>query len=145
MNHARVQHNSHQPSVTECVAIGAEDLRVRRETFGRGLVLHIMVAGDVVDGNGAIDFSHDAPVLGNLCSIARLVHQVARDYHERRLQPVHRGHREFKVRRILGKIPVVGEHPELRIAQLNEEERLLRRHHAGTRERDEAQYNTPKD
>src|SRR5216110_1595816 len=49
---------------------------------------------------------------------------IAGDHHESRFEPVDRSHGKFKVRGLLRKILVVREHPELRVAELNKEERF---------------------
>ena len=68
----------------------------------------------------------------NLGCVARAVYQIPRDDDKRGLQPIHSCHREFKISLILNEALVVGEHAQLRVAQLDEEKRRFR-HGAGWR------------
>ena len=80
----------------------------------------------MIDGNRRIDLARDAAVLGDLRGVAGLVHQIARDDDKGGAQTVHGGDGELEVRGVLHEILVFGKHPELRIAELDEKERLFR-------------------
>ena len=131
VDHTRVEHDAGDAPVAERVAVGAEDFHVGRDALGRGDVLHIVVARDVVDGNRGVDLAGDAAVFGNLRGVAGLVHEIARDDDKRGAQAVDGRDGEREVRGVLGEILVLGEHPELRIAQLDEEKRFVRGGAAG--------------
>jgi len=85
-----------------------------------------VISGDVIDGNGRIDLARDPAVLGDLRGVAWLVHQIARDDDKGGAQPVDGGDGELEVRGVLREILVFSEHPELGVAELDEEERLGR-------------------
>lgn len=77
-------------------------------------------------GNGPVHLCRDALVFGDLGGVARLVHEVAGDDDEGGAEAVDGGHREFVVHGLLREFFVIGEHAELRITELHEEERLGR-------------------
>ena len=83
-------------------------------------------AAAVEDRNVVIDLRCDSFELGDLIRISRLINQIARNDNKRRFKPVNSGDGKFEIGRFLGEILVVSEHAELRIAELDKEERFCR-------------------
>src|SRR6266542_513674 len=123
MNDARVEHDAVKIAAPEGVPVGTKPLYICRNGLGRGYVLDVVVAGDIVERNRAIECRGDAKIFGDLRGVSRLVHEVTGHDQKGRMQPVRGGDGELEVRRFLCKILVVSEHAELRVAELEEEER----------------------
>jgi len=123
MDDAGIEDDSVETTVPERIPVRAEYLDIRRNRLRRRHVLDVVVAADVVERNRAIEPAGHPAIFRDLRRISRLVHQVAGDDQERRPQPVRGRNRELEIRRLLSEIAVVGEHAELRVAELQEEER----------------------
>ncbi len=139
MNDHRVEHDADEVPMAEGIVVGPEVIGVNAQRGRRGSIFYVVVADNIVNRNGGIYPAHDALKLGDLSGIARLVHEVAGNHDKRRTQPIDRGHGEFEVGGLLGEIPVGGEHAKLRVAELDEEERIGGSNHIRRQQQDEAE------
>ena len=86
--YARVEDDEVDAAVVERVVVGPEALAVQRQEVRRGRVPHVAVARRQADGDVVVDEIREAPELRHLVVVAWLLHQVARDDHEGRAEPV---------------------------------------------------------
>jgi hypothetical protein len=78
-----------------------------------------------------------------LSLVAGFVHKVAGNDDKRGTEPIDRCDGELEIRGFLRKIPVIGEHAELRITELNEEEGFRRGRGRGRQPKQQSDSQAP--
>ena len=124
LNEPGIEHQPHQRTAAEGIMVGTEPGHVRRDAFRRRVVSDVVVARQLVQRDGAVELGGNPQILVHLRLVARLVDQVARDDHEGRFEAVGRGDGKLEIGRLLLEVGVRGVHPELRVAELDEEQGL---------------------
>ena len=115
-----IEHETRYIARAKRVVVRPEPLAIPGQRFLGRLVAHVMIAGHIEQPDLRIQFGRDAMVLGGLLCIARLVDQIARDHHKRRLQPIGGRDHEFEIGRLMLEPSIGGVHSELRVGHLDE-------------------------